>query len=452
MTTLTFAVRRQDPELVGPAVPTPRETKRLSDIDDQDPHRMHTRTAFFYRGGRREVDDPAAVIRRALGEALVPYYPLAGRLREVAGMKLVVDCTGEGVLFVEADADVRLAELEAATGGLMDPVPCMEQLLLDVQGSSGILDCPLILIQVTRFLCGGFVFALRFNHLMCDATGIGQFISAMAELARGLPSPTVAPAWSRELLEARGPTPSSLLSCSHDAAMPLTTTAPPPPVGGGGGDMASRAFIFTKADIAAIKQHLPSHLRDKATTFEVAAAAIWRCHVVALDPPSGDDMQQLGFVVNVRRMPELGLPAGYYGNACVFVMATATAGALRDGSLGGAVELVREAKAAATAEYVRSTVDLIVLRRGRPPAIPEGNLLFVTDCRHAGFFHTVELGWGEPVYGGLMNIYQPGAALFATVRNGDGEDALVVPCLTLPRPAMDRFASEIEMLVNGDSS
>jgi hypothetical protein len=146
--TLVFAVRRRDLELVGPAAPTPRETKRLSDIDDQDTMRRHMSLAFFYRGGKDGVapGDPAGVIRRALGEALVHYYPLAGRLREVEGRKLVVDCTGEGVLFVEAEADVRLAELHAA--GLRPPFPYMEQLLLEVEGSSGMLDTPLMLIQV----------------------------------------------------------------------------------------------------------------------------------------------------------------------------------------------------------------------------------------------------------------------------------------------------------------
>ena len=154
---LAFGVRRGEPVLVGPAAPTPRETKRLSDIDDQETLRGHVPFVFVYRGGRGEVvraaeagdRDPAATIRRALGEALVPYYPLAGRLREVEGRKLVVDCTGEGVTFVEADADVRLAELEAASsGGLRPPFPCMDQLLFEVDGSGGVLNCPLLLIQV----------------------------------------------------------------------------------------------------------------------------------------------------------------------------------------------------------------------------------------------------------------------------------------------------------------
>jgi len=145
--TIAFAVRRRDPELVGPARKTPRETKRLSDIEDQVGLRWHVPFVLFYRGrGRGRGCDPAAAVRRALGEALVPYYPLAGRLREVDGRKLVVDCTGEGVLFVEADADVRLTELEAA--GLTPPFPCMDQLLFDVEGSGGVLGCPLLLIQV----------------------------------------------------------------------------------------------------------------------------------------------------------------------------------------------------------------------------------------------------------------------------------------------------------------
>jgi len=152
-TPLAFAVRRREPVLVGPAAPTPRETKRLSDIDDQETLRGHVPFLFLYRGGggARADDgrDPASAVRRALGEALVPYYPLAGRLREVEARKLVVDCTGEGVMFVEADADVRLAELEAASSGeLRPPFPCMDQLLFDVDGSGGVLNCPLLLIQV----------------------------------------------------------------------------------------------------------------------------------------------------------------------------------------------------------------------------------------------------------------------------------------------------------------
>ncbi|WVZ96193.1 hypothetical protein U9M48_041862 [Paspalum notatum var. saurae] len=442
-TLITFAVRRQEPELVGPAAPTPRETKRLSDIDDQNTLRRHVRFVFFYRGGCGSpgAGDPVRVIRRAIGEALVPYYPLAGRLREEAGTrKLVVDCTGEGVLFVEADADVRMAELEAA-GPLRPPFPCLDQLLFDVDGSAGVLHCPLVLIQVTRLLCGGFVVATRLNHTMFDAAGIAQFISAVAELSRGSPAaPTVAPAWSRELLEARRIPPLSSKPVFRHREYDAVPARPPPP-----GPMVMRTFTFSARDVAAIKKHLlPPRLRDTAptTSFEVLVAVLWRASTAALGL-APDEVVRLAIAADCRRLRGLGLPDGYYGNAIVLPTAATTAGALVGGSLCDAVELVREAKAAVTAEYVRSVVDLLV-RCGRPDVVMgRPDVFIVSDHRRAGF-HRVDFGWGMPVFGGSIGIPAPGGCFLIAVANGDGEEAVAVP-ITLPRPAMDRFASEIKM-------
>jgi benzyl alcohol O-benzoyltransferase len=143
---LKFTVRRRPAALVAPASPTPRELKRLSDIDDQDGLRFHIPVIQFYRrsalmGGR----DPAPVVRDAVARALVHYYPFAGRLRELEGRKLAVECTGEGVLFIEADTDVRLDHFGDA---LQPPFPCLEELIFDVPGSSEVLGSPLLLFQV----------------------------------------------------------------------------------------------------------------------------------------------------------------------------------------------------------------------------------------------------------------------------------------------------------------
>ncbi|PNT71873.1 benzyl alcohol O-benzoyltransferase [Brachypodium distachyon] len=435
---LTFAVRRRVAELVCPAVATPRETKRLSDIDDQDTLRGHVRFALFYRGGsQKQDDDPVGVIRRALAEALVPYYPLAGRLREVVARKLVVDCAGQGVLFVEADADVRLAEIQAA-GPLTPPFPCMDQLLFDAQGSDGILNAPLLLIQVTRLLCGGFVFALRLNHTVCDAIGIVQFMGAVAELARGLPSPTVNPAWSRELLEARSPPSPSFPHREYDLLPP---PPPPPP-----SDMVLRTFSFSSGNIATIKKRLGD---DKSTTFEALAAALWLARTAALEIPAGE-LARLVVIANFRPIaagpdPGLGLPAGYYGNACVPPTALADAGELTTSSsamsLREAAALVRGAKAAVTADYVRSTADVLA-ERGRP-CLALDNLLVVSDLRHAGF-RGVDFGWAGPVYGGPADTVF-GVCFFVAVKGEDGEEAVAVP-VVLPRIAMDRLAKEVERL------
>lgn len=152
---LSFSVRRREPELVAPAAATPYEVKPLSDIDDQEGLRFQIPSIQFYRnrGGMHSPGrNPAAVIREALARALVFYYPLAGRAREGDGRKLSVECNGEGVMFLEAEADVTLRELaggeEEEAALLQPPFPYLEQVLFDVPGSGGLLNCPLLLFQV----------------------------------------------------------------------------------------------------------------------------------------------------------------------------------------------------------------------------------------------------------------------------------------------------------------
>lgn len=294
---------------------------------------------------------------------------------------------------------------------------------------------PLLLVQVTRLLCGGFVLALRLNHTICDAICLAQFMSAVAELARGVQAaPTVTPAWSRELLEARSPARPAFPHREFDAVPP----PPPPP-----GEMIMRTFTFAPADVTAIKNALPPKIRHTATTFEVLTACLWRARTAALEVPPGDDAP-LTFAANIRGVRELELPAGYYGNAIVAVEVRATAGTLLASSLGDTVEMVRAAKAAPTAEYVQFTLDVLG-RCGRPP-VALANLFLVSDTRHAGF-HRVDFGWGLPVYGGPARTVF-GVSFYVHTRNSDGEEAVGV-MVVLPQPVMDRFAIGIKMLTEG---
>ncbi|CAN6374785.1 unnamed protein product [Urochloa humidicola] len=196
---------------------------------------------------------------------------------------------------------------------------------------------------------------------------------------------------------------------------------------------------FSPSEVNAIRKGLPPSLRDTATTFEVLTAALWRARTAALELSH----VRLAFVCNVRGLPELGLPAGFYGNAAV--LATATAEALLAGSLGDTVELVRKAKAMVTAEYVRSAADHLVLR-GRPRVAISKNMLVVSDNRRNGFYG-IDFGWGVPEFAGPA-CAMPSCSFILAVRNGDKENAAALPIM-LPRPAMDRFASEMERLVKG---
>ncbi|KAK7827255.1 benzyl alcohol o-benzoyltransferase [Quercus suber] len=175
-TSLVFKVRRCEPQLIAPAKPTPHEFKLLSDVDDME--RCQIPVTQFYRFDHSmQGKDPVIVIREALAQTLGFYYPFAGRLREGPDSKFTVECTGEGAIFIEADAGVTLDHFVDAPH---PPFWFMDELLFDVPSSGEMLNCPLLLIQVTRPKCRGFIFALRFNHVMTDGIGIVQFMNAMA--------------------------------------------------------------------------------------------------------------------------------------------------------------------------------------------------------------------------------------------------------------------------------
>ncbi|XP_015899457.1 benzyl alcohol O-benzoyltransferase [Ziziphus jujuba] len=437
-TSLTFTVRRQQPELVAPAMPTPRELKPLSDIDDQEGLRFQIPVIQFYKyDPSMEGKDPVKVIRRALSQTLVYYYPFAGRLREGPQRKLSVDCTGEGVMFIEADADVRLEEFGDA---LQPPFPCLEELLFDVPGSGGVLDCPLLLIQVTRLKCGGFIFALRLNHTMSDAAGLVQFMAAIGEMARGACAPSVTPLWRRELLNSRVP---PRVTCTHheyDEVADTKGTIIPLD------DMTHRSFFFGPTEVSALRRFVPPNLR-KCSTFEVLTACLWRCRTIALQPDPEEEVRVL-CIVNARAKFNPPLPEGFYGNGFAFPVALTNAGKLCQKPLGYALELVKKAKDDVTEEYMKSLADLMVIK-GRPHFTVVRSYL-VSDVTRAGFGE-VDFGWGKAAYGGPakggVGAIPGVASFYIPFKNHKGESGIVVP-VCLPAPAMERFVKELDGLLN----
>ncbi|KAL2925151.1 Methanol O-anthraniloyltransferase [Bienertia sinuspersici] len=132
-TPLVLNVTRREPELLCPAKPTPREQKLLSDIDDQEGLRFQMPAIMFYRAHpSMDGKDPVKVVKDGLAKALVFFYPYAGRLVEGPNRKLIVDCTGEGVFFIEADADATFDDF----GDEIHPPFPLEDLLYDIPGNS----------------------------------------------------------------------------------------------------------------------------------------------------------------------------------------------------------------------------------------------------------------------------------------------------------------------------
>ncbi|XP_028801341.1 benzyl alcohol O-benzoyltransferase-like [Neltuma alba] len=438
---LVFTVRRQKPELISPAKPTPRELKPLSDIDGRDFIRIQTPFIHFYRSEASMAGkDPVKVIREALAQTLVFYYPFAGRIREGEDHKLMVDCNEEGVMFIEADADVTLQQFG---NDLQPPFPCFGDLLYSSPASDQILRCPILLVQVTRLKCGGFIFALRMNHCLCDGYGIVQFMNALAELAKGASEPSIQPVWHRELLNARDP---PRVTCTHheyDEEGIETTTKPYT-------NIVLRSFFFGPTEISSLRRLLPDHLRQSSSSFEVVTACLWLCRTRALQLDPHKDARMM-VVVNARfghNRLNPPLPKGYYGNASVFPAAVSTVGELCESPLRYALELVKKAKAEVNDEYFHSVIDLVATRR--PTCFLTVRSCMVSDLSRLGF-RDVDFGWGKAVYAGPAKSGVqtfPGVTFYIGHRNCKGEEGRV-GLVCLPLECMERFAKELDHLLGG---
>ncbi|XP_015936848.1 13-hydroxylupanine O-tigloyltransferase-like [Arachis duranensis] len=435
---MVFKVRRNPAELVPPAGPTPRELKLLSDIDDQQGLRIHYSVVhiFPYKPSMAG-KDPAHVIREALSKALVFYYPLAGRLREGPKGKLMVDCTGEGVLFIQAEADVTLDHFGVDP---LPPFPCFHELLYDVPFSNdGIINSPLLLIQVTQLKCGSFIFAMRVNHTMCDGSGYIQFTKAIAEIAQGAGKPSILPVWCRELLCARDPPKVTFIHHEYNQLRlkddNKSVSLKP----------CHASFFFGSKEIDALRCLFPRQIVQSSTTFDVLTACLWRCHTAALQWKNPNQEVRFMCVVNARFEPcrlNPPLPEGYYGNAFVFPAAVSTVGMLCGQPMTYALELVKKAKKEATEEYVHSTADLMAIK-GRPPFSLTGSFI-VSDITKSGI-RDVDYGWGKPLYSGpdkagVDNI--PGLSFYVPYTNAKGEHGRLV-LICLPEEAMKRFENEL---------
>lgn len=453
---ISFPVHRRQTILVRPAEPTPTETKPLSDIDDQDLLRTHISFVFLYpHRPPMAGQNPADVIRRALARAIVHFYPLAGRLREGPRRKLYVECTGggggpdNGVIYTVADAEIRLDQLGPAPS---PPFPCMDELLYISPEWEGVVGTPLVVVQLTRLACMGFVLAVRVNHVMADAKGVAMFLTAVGEIARGAPAPAVLPVWRRELLSSRNPPRVTRVHHGYNDVVPIVGDNDE--YGSGAAhameedENLHHSFFFGAKEVAAVRRHLGT---ASCSTFDAIAAGIWKCWGSAWDFDASDKVR-LHFAVDARRkLGQITLGDGYYGNVIVVPAAVATAGELRLSPGSRAVELVRGVKGTVDEEYVRSLADLMEVE-GRP-AMELDRAYCISDLTRAGL-DKVDFGWGEPVYAGPTMGGSFGFMSWTyhvRVRTEKGEEGVLVP-LCFPRRVMDRFKVELHNMITSGAN
>lgn len=141
-------VKRGEPTFVSPAEETEKGLYYLSNLDQNVAVIVRTIYCFKSDDDEKDNDKAGEVIRKALEKVLVQYYPFAGRLEISSEGKLIINCSGEGAVFVEAEADCMLNEI----GDVTKPDPeTLGKLVYDIPGAKNILEMPPLVAQVCKF-------------------------------------------------------------------------------------------------------------------------------------------------------------------------------------------------------------------------------------------------------------------------------------------------------------
>lgn len=419
--TFELTVKQGQPTLIPPAEETQKGLYFLSNLDQNIA--VIVRTIYCFKSGEKGNEEAVGMIRDALSKVLVQYHPLAGRLTISPEGKLIVDCTGEGAVFVEAEADCTIEDIGDNTKP--DPVT-LGKLVYDVPGAKNVLEIPPLAAQVTKFKCGGFVLGLCMNHCIFDGIGAMEFVNSWGEVARGLPL-KVPPFMDRTILKARNP---PKIEFPHHEFAEIEDTSNTAELYKE--EMHYRSFCFDPEKLEKLKRKaLEDGALAKCTTFEALSAFIWRSRSQALKMKP-DQKTKLLFAVDGRSRFDPPIPEGYFGNGIVLTNSFCSAGELVGNPLSFAVKLVQESVQIVTDSYMRSAIDYFEATRVRPSLT--ATLLITTWSRLS--FHTTDFGWGEPVLSGPVALPEKEVSLFLS--HGRERKSINV-LLGLPAAAMKTF-------------
>uniref|UniRef100_A0ACD5TQZ0 Uncharacterized protein n=1 Tax=Avena sativa TaxID=4498 RepID=A0ACD5TQZ0_AVESA len=193
---------------------------------------------------------------------------------------------------------------------------------------------PLVLMQVTVFSCGGFVLGVSFNHAIADGVGMCQFLQAVGEFSRGLPSPSVLPVRQEDSISLGVPPAIAKI------LQFLGTIRP--------SQMALLDITVKQSLINGIKYKYTSMNSGRTcTVFEAVAAVLWRCRTRAIMSMSKskcnpEAVTALILPTNARKYA--GAKEGYYGNCLLVELVTATTGMVANSDLVDIVKMIQDAK------------------------------------------------------------------------------------------------------------
>ncbi|KAL2242770.1 UNVERIFIED_CONTAM: Shikimate O-hydroxycinnamoyltransferase [Sesamum indicum] len=406
--------------LVRPAAVTPCVTIWNSNVDLVVSD-IHTPSVYFYGPtGAANFFDPA-VLKAALGRALVPFYPMAGRLKRDKDGRVEIDCNAEGVLFVEAESDAVVDDF-----GDFAPTLELRRLIPPVDYSQGISTFPLVVLQVTRFKCGGVSLGVGMQHRVADGFSGLHFINTWSDMARGLDI-TIPPFIDRTLLRARDPPQPKFEHIEYQ----------PPPTMAIHDSQKINAAPRTVVAILKLTRDQLNTLKAKTkedgntvtySSYEILAAHIWVCACRARGLVD-EQKTKLFIATNGRSRLRPPLPPGYLGNVIFPITPVAVSGELQSKPISYTAGMIHDVLVRMDDEYLRSALDYLEVQPDLMALVRGANTFNCPNLAITSWvglpIHDADFGWGRPVFMGPGGIVYEGLCYLLPSPTNDG--SLSVP-------------------------
>lgn len=406
--------------MVRPGGETPKRALWNSSLD-LVVTRFHAPSVYFYRPTGAANFFDARVLKEALSKALVPFYPMAGRLKQAEDGRIEIDCNAEGVLFVEAETGSVLDDF-----GDFAPTLELRQLIPAVDDSKGIESFPLVVVQVTYFKCGGVSLGIGTQHLLADGLSGLHFVNTWSDMARGLDL-TIPPFINRTLLRARNPPQPAFRHIEYHPSPPMkiplqsieSTT------------VTVSMFKITRDQLNSLKAKSKDGGNNTInySSYEMLSGHVWRCVSVARALPD-DQETKLYVAVDGRSRLHPPLPPGFFGNVIFITTPIALAGDLKSKPTSHAASKIHSALKRMDNDYLKSAIDYLELQPDLS-ALVRGAHTY--RCPNLGItswtrlpIHDADFGWGRPVFMGPGGIAYEGLSYILPSATNDGSLSVAI--------------------------
>ncbi|KAF4376347.1 hypothetical protein G4B88_000035 [Cannabis sativa] len=336
------------------------------------------------------------VLKKALAQALLPYYAFAGEVVKNLSGEPELQCNNLGVDFIEAFAEVELKELN-----FYNPDHSIEGKFVPKKSPGRVLA-----VQATELKCGGVVVGCSFDHRVADAYSANMFLVSWAELARSKPL-THLPSFRRSLLNPRRP--GHIDPAFEHMYIPAMPPPPEDPSAPPTDHLISRIYHIKAEELNKL-QTLASSNNKRRSKLESFSAYLWQ--LVAKSSPNTDSEKpcRLGIVVDGRKWLSKGdqqtTMSSYFGNVLSVPFTGKKVSDLIEEPLNEVANEVHECLGKALREeHFLGLIDWVEKLRPVPGMTRiysyrrEDGPSFVVSSGQRFPVSDIDFGWGKPFFG-----------------------------------------------------